>query len=100
MIVINKVVQGDRKRRISMPTYLCSSHRWGQRHQSFVIRCSYHIDTDTKCASIKENLTAIFLKCCLKIVLLTALLFGKNITLRKWFRKETATQNLCVTLQI
>lgn len=61
MIVTNKVVQGDRKRRISMPTYLCSSHRWGPRHQSFVIRRSYHIDTDTKRVSKKENLTALHL---------------------------------------
>lgn len=61
MIVTNKVVQGDRKRRISMPTHLRSSHRWGQRHQSFLIRRSYHIDTDTKCISMKENLNMLHL---------------------------------------
>lgn len=61
MIVANKVVQGDRKRRISMPSYLCSSHRWGQRHQSFLIRHSYHIDTDTKSLSMKGNLTTLHL---------------------------------------
>lgn len=61
MIVTNKVVQGDRKRRISMTAYLHFSHRCGQRHQSFVIRHSYHIDTDTKDISVKEILNTLHL---------------------------------------
>lgn len=55
MTVTNKAVQSDKKGRISMPTYLPPPHRWGQKHQSFLIRCSYHIDTDTKSVSMKEN---------------------------------------------
>lgn len=46
--VANKGVRGDEMGMINMPIYLCSSQGGGQGHQSFWIKFSYHIDTDTK----------------------------------------------------
>lgn len=81
-----------------MPAYLHFSRRCGQRHQSFVIRHSYHIDTDTKCVSLlRKFLThSIFLKCCLKTALLIALLFGENDNIKKVAqRRYSQTRTVC-----
>lgn len=97
MIVTNKVVQGDRKRRISMPTYLRSSHGWGQRHQSFLVRHSYHIDTDTKCISMKESLNMLHLT---EVLPLNFPINSTAIGKKENGFEKTMLQELWVILQI